>query len=41
MVVAAGAIALIAYEAMAHHGHTHSGTQEYVRHDRIADKHCD
>lgn len=33
MAVGAAGIAMIAYQAMAHHGHTHSGTQEYVRHE--------
>ena len=33
LAVAAGAIALIAYQAMAHHGQTNSGTQPYVRHE--------
>jgi len=33
MAVGAAGIAMLAYQAMAHHGHTHSGTQEYVRHD--------
>ena len=41
MAVGAAAIALVTYEALAHHGHTHSGTQEYVRHDHTAEKRCD
>lgn len=32
-VIAAGAFAMIGLDATAHHGQTHSGTQEYVRHD--------
>jgi len=36
MAVGAAGIAMLAYQAMAHHGHTHSGTQEYVKHDHAA-----
>ena len=32
-VIAASAFAMIGLDATAHHGLTHSGTQEYVRHD--------
>jgi len=32
-VIAASAFAMIGLDATAHHGMTHSGTQEYVRHD--------
>jgi len=32
-VIAASAFAMIGLDATAHHGSTHSGTQEYVRHD--------
>ena len=33
MAVGAAGIAMIAYQAMAHHGQTNSGTQPYVRHE--------
>jgi len=33
MAVGAAAIALVTYEALAHHGQTNSGTQPYVRHE--------
>lgn len=36
MAVGAAAIALVTYEALAHHGQTNSGTQPYVRHDHAA-----
>ena len=32
-VIAASAFAMKGLDATAHHGLTHSGTQEYVRHD--------
>lgn len=32
-VIAAAAFAMIGLDATAHHGTTHSGAQEYVRHD--------
>jgi len=32
-VIADSAFAMIGIDAAAHHGSTHSGTQEYVRHD--------
>ena len=35
-VIAASAFAMIGLDATAHHGSTHSGTQEYVRHDCAA-----
>lgn len=33
LLIAATAFAVIGLDAAAHHGSTHSGTQEYVRHD--------
>ena len=32
-IIAASAFAMIGLDATAHYGSTHSGTQEYVRHD--------
>ena len=32
-VIVAAAFAMIGLDATAHHGTTHSGAQEYVRHD--------